>query len=600
MTSANARFGAFEVLKRLAIGGMGEIFLARQTGLKGFERLAIIKTLLPDVQEDEDRVEMFLAEARIAALLNHPNIVQIFDVGEQDGIYYMAMEYVDGDTTGALVRAALKANKHAPWPFVPLISQAARALHYAHHQVGPDGKPLQLVHRDISPQNIMIRRDGVTKVVDFGIAKVASDSARTKTGVIKGKLAYMAPEQLRADVLDGRADLYALGVVAWELLTGRRMFHNVPDVDIFKTILDGQLVKPTAMNPDFPAGLETVVMKSLALDPGQRFQTGLAFAEALDQAFRDAGEPITEPVPTWVEGLIGETVRQRSTTGISTAVKRAAPTPPRGTPSPAARASMVSPAAEQDAAPAMGAFEPARLSDVRTMETSSAVPPMSSLTGDVPAFQPASYSPSSTTHHAAFNTPDHTLADAPRGKPGWVWALAGMLGAVALGAVGVVLLKPSGAVVAPAVTPPVPPPDVRPTPPPPVPPVATTDPVPTPPPPDPKPPVAVQDPPVADPVRKPDGKKPGTKRNDPTPEKKPPVEAAKPAAGGTGWLTLAPKPWANVTLDGKPLGTTPLFKVPVAAGLHDLVLTNEPEGITVKLKVNIRAGEQTTYKKPLR
>ena len=580
------RFGQYEVLKRLAVGGMGEIFLARQTAIKGFERLAIIKTLLQDDSDDDERTEMFLAEARIAGLLNHPNIVQIYDVGEQDGTYYIAMEFVDGDTTAALIRAALKAGRHAWWPFVPLVAQAARALHYAHGATDPGGKPLHLVHRDISPQNIMVRRDGVTKVVDFGIAKVSSDGVRTKTGIIKGKLAYMSPEQLKAEVLDGRSDLYALGVVAWELTTGRRMFHNVPDVDIFKTIMDGAFAKPTDLIADFPKSLEAAIMKTLALNPADRFQTGQEMADALDAVVVAAGDEAKENVPDYVESLIGDAVRHRTNTGINAGAvaaeqRRMAATPSRGNLS---RSAMMGGAPAVD--PDMPATEAGRalselseVSDLKTVHTASMVPPVTAsrsapaATADGPPAASAARGAGSTVG-AAFGGALLALLVAAGGAYVFMNNRASVPTAAAP--------TPTAPAPAPAAAPAAPPP---PAPAPQQPAVATA------------PPAAVQ--PAPEPRHEP---KPRTSPRRPAPHRAPPpAEVARPApataaAPAPGYLSLASEPWATVSLGGRQLGTTPLFKVELPAGTHELKLVNEAEKRSRTLTITIHPGKVTLKK----
>ena len=209
------------------MGGMGEVFVARQTGIAGFDRLVILKNLLPDLAKQEELVNQFLDEARVAATLNHPNIVSILEVGEWEGVYYLAMEYIQGADLVALQIEAYKKKKPIPIAVAAqIVHDAAQGLDHAHHATNMSGEPLNIVHRDISPHNIMIRTDGVGKVVDFGIAKASGRLTRTATGMIKGKLHYMSPEQIQGHNITGATDQFALGVVLWEMVARRRLFKE--------------------------------------------------------------------------------------------------------------------------------------------------------------------------------------------------------------------------------------------------------------------------------------------------------------------------------------------------------------------------------------
>ncbi|HLK99636.1 MAG TPA: serine/threonine-protein kinase, partial [Myxococcaceae bacterium] len=216
------QLGKYQLIRKLATGGMAEVFLAKAAGPMGFEKTLVVKRILPHLAEDPAFVEMFLSEAKLAAQLNHPNIVQIFDFGEADDAYFLAMEFIDGPNLRVLLKRASQQGVALP-PAVcaRLIATACEGLAFAHDFADPGtGELLGLIHRDISPDNVLVSRQGAVKVVDFGIAKAAGQSHKTRSGVIKGKLSYMPPEQLRAKQLDRRADVYALGVVLYELLTG--------------------------------------------------------------------------------------------------------------------------------------------------------------------------------------------------------------------------------------------------------------------------------------------------------------------------------------------------------------------------------------------
>ena len=241
-------FGKYEKIRRIAQGGMGEVFLARQTGV--LDRLAILKALRPDLAKEKEFVEQFLDEARVAATLNHPNIVAIYDVGDWNGVYYIAMEYIAGEDLSKLWYAAAKAGVGLPFQVsVRIVMEAGLGLDHAHRAKDVRGSPLNIVHRDISPQNIMVRADGVTKLVDFGIAKAANKSSRTQAGMVKGKLQYMSPEQVRGEQLDGRSDQFSLGIVIWEMCTGRRLFKADSEINTLQKILQNPIRNRHSMCP---------------------------------------------------------------------------------------------------------------------------------------------------------------------------------------------------------------------------------------------------------------------------------------------------------------------------------------------------------------
>ena len=233
MAELRERFGKYHVLERIAQGGMAEIYLARMTGLAGFAKHVVVKRILPSFAKDAEFVRMFLNEARYAATLDHPNISHVYDFGQEGGLYYYAMEYLHGDDCRALLRELAQQRRKMPLAHaLTLVVGAATGCHFAHELVGDDGKPLGLVHRDVSPSNVVITYAGAIKLVDFGIAKATQREDATAAGVTKGKLAYMAPEQCRAEPLDRRVDVYALGVLLYELTTQRRAFTGENDADI--------------------------------------------------------------------------------------------------------------------------------------------------------------------------------------------------------------------------------------------------------------------------------------------------------------------------------------------------------------------------------
>ncbi|MCC7070369.1 MAG: protein kinase [Deltaproteobacteria bacterium] len=305
----------YEVIRRLAIGGMGEIFLARQRmgqQGKGISRLAIVKTLRPELADDNESLEQFLDEARVAAQLSHPNVVQIFEVGLVRGVHFIAMEYIGGIDLAALRRAGAKSGMRiTPRVAAALIRDAALGLDYAHHAVDETGRSLSIVHRDVSPHNIMVRADGLVKVVDFGVALASNQHHETQGDKLKGKIRYMSPEQLLGEDLDGRSDLFSLGIVLWELLAGRTMFQNGANpIDVFQRILAGDFAKPSVHQPDVPPVLDEVVARALRIKREERFARGTELAAAL-RSFLDGGGPVEGEVRELVEATAGQHIAER-------------------------------------------------------------------------------------------------------------------------------------------------------------------------------------------------------------------------------------------------------------------------------------------------
>jgi serine/threonine protein kinase len=287
--------GKYQLIRQLATGGMAEVFLARTSGPMGFEKQLVLKRVLPHLALDPSFVQMFLGEATLAARLTHPNIVHIFDFGEIDGAYYLAMEYIDGPSLRKLLDDALKLGGPLPPAICArIISAACEGLAFAHDFKDPaTGKPLDIVHRDISPDNILLSRQGAVKVVDFGIAKATGQQHRTQTGIIKGKLAYMPPEQIRNDQLDRQVDVYALGVVFYELLTGYRPFNADTDVSLMHTILFDPPTPAAQHRPELPQPIQHIIERATARQRSQRYPDCLAFQAALEEYLLSTGKPVT-------------------------------------------------------------------------------------------------------------------------------------------------------------------------------------------------------------------------------------------------------------------------------------------------------------------
>ena len=276
-------FGRYELLKRLAGGGMGEVYLARQSGLDGFQKLLVIKTLLPHLGEEEEFITMFKDEARVTAQLIHPNICQVFEFDQVGGVYYMCMEYLRGEDLRRLWKACETRGTPLRVPLIcRVVADAASGLDFAHGLRDAKGEPYNIVHRDISPQNILVTFEGGVKIIDFGVAKAAGRAQHTRTGALKGKYSYMSPEQVAGANVDGRSDIFALGIVLHELLTGRRLFKADSDVQTLARVRECQVAPPSRLNPDLPPGLDSIVLKALAKDPDERYRTAQEFRLALE------------------------------------------------------------------------------------------------------------------------------------------------------------------------------------------------------------------------------------------------------------------------------------------------------------------------------
>ncbi|HLL00631.1 MAG TPA: serine/threonine-protein kinase [Myxococcaceae bacterium] len=288
------QFGKYLLLKRLAVGGMAEIWLAKQLGVQGFEKLVVVKRILDQYVSEREFVQMFLDEARLAATLNHPNVVQIYDLGQEGASFYIAMEFIAGHDLLAVLRKCKSAQGTLPPPIAArLVAGACEGLHYAHTRTDNAGQPLNIVHRDVSPSNILVTYDGGVKVVDFGIAKAESQSTKTEAGKLKGKFAYMSPEQIRTVPLDARSDVFALGIVLWEILVGRRLFKRDNELAIMTDILEGEVRPPSELRPDIPKVLEEIVMKALEKDRRKRYASAQELHLALEKYLASTPEPPT-------------------------------------------------------------------------------------------------------------------------------------------------------------------------------------------------------------------------------------------------------------------------------------------------------------------
>jgi serine/threonine protein kinase len=285
-------FGPYVLLGKIAMGGMAEVFLAKRPGVEGFEKVLAIKRILPHLSDNQEFVSMFVDEAKMVSGLTHPNIVQIFELGKLEHSYFIAMEYVHGRDLRTIQKRARE--KETPFPVglaMLITARVAAALEFAHRKKDEKGQPLQIVHRDISPQNILISFEGDVKLTDFGIAKAAAKASTTDRGALRGKLLYMSPEQAWGKPVDRRSDVFSLGVVFYELLTGRKPWAAAQDVSVLEMVRKSAITPLRDVNPKVPPSLAAVAMKALERDHEHRYQDASEFLQDLERTLRNV--PVT-------------------------------------------------------------------------------------------------------------------------------------------------------------------------------------------------------------------------------------------------------------------------------------------------------------------
>ncbi|MBE2253580.1 MAG: serine/threonine protein kinase [Myxococcus sp.] len=306
-------FGRYELLRKIAAGGMGQVLLARK-GAEGFEKLVVIKRILPHLVEDEEFFTMFIDEAKITMRLDHPNIARINEFGVENGVHFIEMEYVSGEDIRRVDKRARMANTSLPLGvIIRVIADAAAGLDFAHKAKDSKGAPLNLVHRDVSPQNVLVGFDGAVKLIDFGVAKAAGRAQHTATGILKGKFPYMSPEQADGLDIDARSDVFALGVVLWELLTGKRLFKGENDLMTQRLVKACQVPPPSQVEPSLPPAFDAVVLKSLTKDVNERYPDAAAFRMALeDFAFKNAIPASNAHLVEFMQRLYAERIAKES------------------------------------------------------------------------------------------------------------------------------------------------------------------------------------------------------------------------------------------------------------------------------------------------
>jgi serine/threonine-protein kinase len=293
--AARRNLGKYTILAALGEGGMAQVFLASAHGPAGFNKLFVIKLLRSRVQRDDLAHEMFMAEARLAARLNHPNVVQTIEVSSDGDDYYMTMEYLEGQSLAAILQRVRKGGGSLPLNLhLHVLVDMLAGLDYAHRLEDFDGRPLRIVHRDVSPQNVIVTYGGHVKVLDFGIAKAADNTVQTETGVMKGKVAYMSPEQVCSTEIDCRADVYSVGVMLWEALAGRKMRRGMTEINILNAIINEEVPTPSSVDATVDPELERIALKALARDPKDRYASAAEMQHDLDRATERLG-PRVQP-----------------------------------------------------------------------------------------------------------------------------------------------------------------------------------------------------------------------------------------------------------------------------------------------------------------
>jgi serine/threonine-protein kinase len=316
------QLGRYRLCLKVASGGMANVYLACVDGPHengGLRRVVALKVLYPRLASDPQFVDMFFDEARLASMIHHPNVCSVVDFGADEGTYFLAMELLVGESLkkirGALARKAAESDpaKHAAY-VARVLADSCEGLHAAHELCDANGQPLEVVHRDVALDNLFVTYDGVVKVVDFGVAKLAHARHRTRTGIIKGKMDYVAPELLKGDRADRRADVWGLGIVLWEMLTLRRLFHRATDVATLGAVLGGEVTPPSKVRPGLPEELDAIVLRALARDPEQRYATARDLGRDLTRFLMTRGEVVgNAELSDWMEQIFpgGRSVRQQ-------------------------------------------------------------------------------------------------------------------------------------------------------------------------------------------------------------------------------------------------------------------------------------------------
>ncbi len=334
---AHPEYGPYRLIERVAFGGMAEVFKAKRSGVEGFEKVVALKRILPHLSDNKEFVDMFVDEAKMVAGLSHPNIVQIYDLGKISHSYYIAMEYVHGRDLRSIEKRELEKGLRMPLDLgLHVVSQLCAALEYAHRKKDDRGRAMEIVHRDVSPQNILISFEGDVKLVDFGIAKAATKASNTERGALRGKLLYMSPEQAWGRPIDRRSDIFSLGIVLYELVTETKPFVSTgTELTILELVRQCQITPPRVINPRVPEALDRVIMKALAREPDERYQDAGQMQRGLERFLRERPPVTARDLARFLELLFdrsereGGTAGQGSTDGSGRRSGAGAPDPPQ-------------------------------------------------------------------------------------------------------------------------------------------------------------------------------------------------------------------------------------------------------------------------------
>ncbi len=548
-------FGKYHVFATLGRGGMADVYLAVARGPVGFNKLVVLKRLRAQLADEPAFREMFLDEARLAARLNHPNVVDTFEVGDHHGNYYIAMEYLEGQALNKILRAAIKQRMRLPPQMCARIAADALAgLHAAHTLSDYDGSPLGIIHRDVSPHNLFVRYEGHVKLVDFGIAKAASGSTETEIGVLKGKVAYMAPEQASGEGMDARADLFAMGVVLWEMITLKRLFPGDNAAATLHKLLTEPIPLPSEIVDGVSPELDRIVSKSLERDPSRRFQSAADMRNALEDYIVHAGGARSDELGRFVSHLFVK-LREDTQSKIRAYMTR------------------FNKAGSTQEVRALTA------ESLRRVEAATAPGMLSAGGGTGSQIGPVTGSMGPARRSSSLLVP--VLVGGTFFVGGILLLVFGLRGQMRPTERGEVVAASSTLGPVTFVAPPsAPPPSVAP---------AIAAPV--------LEPDATEQPaidPTSLPAEPASTRKPSTHKPSSKPEKQTEPAAAATPASEPGYLTLETYPWTKVSEGGRTLGNTPLVRVPLSPGTHTLKLENAEQDINKTLTVVIKSGEPTS------
>ena len=552
LPESQASFGKYHIFATLGRGGMADVYLSVARGPIGFNKLVVVKRLRAQLADELAFREMFLDEARLAARLNHPNIVNTYEVGEHKDSYFIAMEYLEGQPLNKVLKDSIRGRVPLSYAICARIAaDGLSGLHYAHELTNYDGRPLKIIHRDISPHNLFVTYEGQIKVVDFGIAKAALSSTETEAGVLKGKVAYMAPEQAIGAGIDCRADVFSMGIVLWELVARRRLFQGDNAAVTLHKLMNEPIPNVASVVPSVPAKLDAIIAKALSKDADDRYSSALEFRRALEEFIAMSGDSPRPDVIAETMDTLFHSTREEVSGKIRVYMSRF----------------------QAEGAPpiSMHPLTSATAARLGTLGSGSGSGSLITL------------GPSQTPHSIVYAAGTGTLA-APGGTSPGAAGSSSLLPAVALGGLAMVaavsiwvfggqkeqtsVVKPPTAV---AVEPPAPPTAL-----------AQTTVLPAP------------------PVLVPEGGTPVRPRAAQAVQGTPvlPVKTAtkttvEPVKEEPGFLTLDSRPWSRVSEGGRALGVTPLNRVSLSAGPHTFTLENPDKGLSKTVTVQVKSGEST-------